>query len=187
MKKIVIALLLCLTLLLSVNFVNLAKANFKPYPSPEIAILSPISNGIYNETTVSLNVKVEMSRYDSALVFEKLAWLNYSLDGQTEIAATITNELHDYHVYRGIANGTLHNLTIGEHSLFIYGETTFVKYPVFPDTKFNRTINFIVNEDNSTIPESKIPSFPILSIVVPIIVVAVVSAGLLVCWKKRKR
>ncbi len=189
MKKPVATLLLLVMLLMSVNFVNLTKANFKPYPSPEITIISPITNITYNETTVSLNIKVEMARYDGTLVFEKLAWLNYSLDKQPDVVTTISNELHDYHIYRGIVNCTLSNLTIGKHNLFIHGETTFTKYSVFPDTKFNRTINFIVFivlGDNSTDSELKVESFPTLSIVVSIIIIAIVTVSLLIYFKKHK-
>jgi len=140
-------------------FVQSSSANFKPYPYPEITIESPLQNGTYNPPTVPLKVKVEMYRYDGQIVLEKLAWVNYSLDGQAEVAVMVDNEPRiesggGYNGYTGIADAYLSGLSVGSHSLVIRGETSFTKYPLIPETNFTRTAHFTVDKIDSNAPDS---------------------------------
>ncbi len=166
MKKTAVLLLL-LALVIIVNFIDLTKANFKPYPYPEVTVVSPSQNGIYNQSTIPLRVEVEMYRYDGQIVFETLTLVKYSLDGQAQINAIVNNEFTNGRStgYTGIVDAYLSALSVGSHTLVIYGETSFTKYPQIPETNFTKTIYFTVKEidPNAPIIDVNPPKITILS------------------------
>ncbi len=153
MKGIVCFLTIIFVLALFGVFVELAAGNFKPYPGPEITAISPAQNGIYNLPNIPLEVNVTTFRYSPSPVQEGIAWLNYSLDGQLEVAANITNLGPGVpgvcHIE--MANGILSGMSDGSHTVYIHGNTTFDKYPAIPETSFSLTIYFKVDTVHPTL------------------------------------
>jgi hypothetical protein len=151
MKRAALALILFVAfsaLMLSGTSVRTASANFKPYPYPEVTAVSPAQNGVYNQPSMPLAVKVTMFRFDPTPAYEGIAWLNYSLDGQPEVAASITSQGPISSPDTGnieIANGLLSGMSDGPHTLYVCGNTTFAKYPTIPETSFTITIYFRID------------------------------------------
>jgi hypothetical protein len=118
-------------------------ANPIHYSSPEVTIVSPITNRIYDSNNVSITVKVEMTNWDFFKDNEELKSLNYSLDVQPEASALVTNEKKpNYHI-EGLAKATLSGLPDGAHSLHIHGQTHFSQSNTTLNN-FEDTIFFIV-------------------------------------------
>ena len=130
-----------------------ASANFKPYPSPEITPLSPAQNGVYNLPSIPLAVNVTTFRFDPTPAWEGIAWLNYSLDGKPEVAASITSvgEGTNGDSRIEMANGVLSGMQDGPHTVHVRGNTTFAKYPAIPETSFSLAIYFSVDTVNPTL------------------------------------
>lgn len=130
-----------------------ATGNFKPYPGPEIAAVSPAQNGVYNLPSILLVVNVTTFRFDPTPAWEGIAWLNYSLDGKTEVATSITSvgEAANGDGRILIANGVLSGMQDGPHTVYIRGNTTFAKYPAIPETSFSLTIYFRVDTVHPTL------------------------------------
>jgi len=150
----VITILLILILLLPL--VEVASANFKPELVPLIKSVSPSPNTIYNQNTIPLEVTVEMRRYaPSSYAFEQLVWMNYSIDGQPEVNASVTNtkrpDTSGIVGYNGFATGTLSGLANGAHSIYLRGQTTLTGYSFIPETSFNLTVYFIIDSVTPTI------------------------------------
>jgi hypothetical protein len=94
-----------------------------PYDPPLVTIKSPSSNGIYHVSDVPLNVTVQIRGFIYHNL-ETLRWLNYSLDGQTAIPVALTEPSEISHLpYPVYGNAMLTNLSDGNHTLTIYGET----------------------------------------------------------------
>lgn len=153
MKEIACVLTVILALALFGVFVESAAGNFKPYPGPEITAVSPSQNGVYNLLSIPLMVNVTTFRFDPTPAWEGIAWLNYSLDGKPEAAASITSVGEgtngDGHIE--MANGVLSGMQDGPHTVYIRGNTTFSKYPAIPETSFSLTIYFRVDTVHPTL------------------------------------
>jgi hypothetical protein len=145
-----------------------ASANFEPYPTPAITSISPSPNKAYSQSTIPLNVKVELGRFSPSPSIEQLAWLNYSVDGQPEVNASITNQYNSSTV-DAFATGTLSNLADGAHSLYLHGQTTFANYPSLPETTFSQTVYFIVDTVAPTIHVSSPQPKTYTSTTVPLV------------------
>jgi hypothetical protein len=139
---------------------------FQVAPStPAISILTP-ENRTYNATALELAFSVHeepegLSQQQRNLVYnanETYSWLAYSLDGQANITIT--------------GNMTLSHLSEGEHSITVYANNT----------------NGIVGASETIIFIVEVPEpFPIVTVAaVSVTVIAVVTAILLVYFKKRK-
>jgi hypothetical protein len=144
-----------LILILLVPLVEVASANFKPELVPLIKSVSPSPNTIYNQNTIPLEVTVEMRRYaPSSYAFEQLVWMNYSIDGQPEVYASVTNtkrpDTSGIVGYNGFATGTLSGLADGAHSIYLHGQTTLTGYSFVPETSFNLTVYFVVDSVTPT-------------------------------------
>jgi hypothetical protein len=133
-------------------FFESAAGNFKPYPGPEISAVSPVQNGVYNLPSIPLAVNVTTFRFDPTPAWEGIAWLNYSLDGKPEVAATITSAggtIGDWRIE--VASGVLSGMQDGPHTVYVRGNTTFSKYPAIPETSFSLTIYFRVDTVHPTL------------------------------------
>jgi hypothetical protein len=107
-----------------------------------------IENKIYSQNSLPLNFTID----------EKVGWMGYSLDGETNVTFT--------------GNMTLNGLTFGSHSLVVYANDTVGNMGA------TENVNFTIER-----PEV----FPIaLVIAVSVAVALVAAAGLLVISKKRK-
>jgi ABC-type dipeptide/oligopeptide/nickel transport system permease component len=184
MKRAALMQILILSLLFSTvsvpRLVQVACAQFEglPYDPPIISVLSPSQNGTYSKKSVLLNVRVEIrgNIYHNA---ETIRWLNYSLDGQTTISMAYFVPSDLTPPYYVTANDVLHDLTDGAHNLTIYVETAISGLT----GNFNTTISFEVNTSKIIVEP-----FPITLVAAAFIVtVAVVSVGLMIYFKKRKR
>ena len=149
MKKTALALILLLALLTS-DFIgtwslSFVSANFKPYPPPAVTIDSPAKNGVYSQSDVPLNVKVELFRYTPSFEFEAVDWLNYSLDRQPDVILPVTHHYGTKDPAGQTAVGTsmLSDLSDGMRVLSIHGESTFKKY--YNDSYFSSTVYFTVD------------------------------------------
>jgi parallel beta-helix repeat protein len=91
-------------------------------------------------------------------VDKQVSWMGYSLDGQDNVTVT--------------GNSTISGLTNGLHNMTVYANDTF------GNECASETITFKIN-----VPEP----FPTTLVAVSIVSVAVVTVGLLVYFKKRKR
>jgi len=115
---------------------------------PSISILSP-ENKTYDTTDIPLTFTVD----------ESVAWMAYSLDGQTNVTT--------------IEDTTLTGLSDGSHSLIVYGRDTA------GNTGVSETIYFSITTEEGE-------PFPIL-IVAAIVIMALVVAGLLVYYRTIKK
>jgi hypothetical protein len=133
--------------------VESASANFKPYPGPEITTVSPAQNGVYNLPSIPLAVNVTTFRFDPTPAWEGIAWLNYSLDGKPEAAASVTSvgEAANGDGRILMANGFLSGMQDGPHTVYIRGNTTFAKYPAIPETSFSLIVYFSVDTVHPTL------------------------------------
>lgn len=187
MKKKVVTLILPLTLLVitivSIQFVNLTKANFKPGSPPQITIFSPSPNQVYNSSKVLLDVSADpFGGYPNPIAYNNITSLNYSLDGQQDIPIPIGRSMSGIVLHE---TSTLSNLSNGPHSVFIHGEST--PYSVVPGCSekipFNVTVSFTVELPTTRVAEP-FPTVPVL--IASVGIVTIVSAGLLVYFKKRR-
>lgn len=126
--------------------------------TPTVTVLIQ-QNQTYTTTDVPLNFTLS----------EKVDWVGYSLDEQPLVTIA--------------GNTSLVGLSEGPHSLKVYANDTVGR------RGNSETIFFVVEQTEEVVtnqPESE--SFPMLQIVaVSVAVAALVAAGILVCWKKRKR
>ncbi|MBE3116411.1 hypothetical protein IMZ68_04330 [Candidatus Bathyarchaeota archaeon] len=145
--------LMLLTPLLSLPFVEFASANFGHYFAPKMTVISPTTDTVYDTLSILLSVKVEMQNWNWT-DWEKLAVMNYSLDGQQDVAVPVTNEIksngNGLATVNGLATTTISGIANGAHSLYIHGETTFSQYSS-SGTPLSLTIYFIVNAATPTI------------------------------------
>jgi hypothetical protein len=140
--------LMALMPLLFLPFVEFASANFSHYSAPRMTTLSPVTNMVYNQPSISLSVKVEMSNWDMSS-WEQLAEVKYSLDGQPAVSATIKNKYKTASV-EGFATATISGVGKGAHSLYIHGETTFSNYSSL-SANVDSTVYFVVDSVTPTI------------------------------------
>ncbi len=140
--------LMALIPLVFLPFVEFASANFSHYSAPRMTVLSPVTNMVYNQPSISLSVKVEMFNWDMTS-WEQLAKVEYSLDGQPAVSATIKNEAKDAN-FEGVATATISGVEKGAHSLYIHGETTFRNYSSL-SANVDSTIYFVVDSVTPTI------------------------------------
>jgi len=159
-------LLILLTPLLILPFVEFASANFSHYSAPKMTILSPVTNMVYTQSSISLSVEVEMRNWDMSN-WEQLAELKYSLDGQPVVSAAIKNEANNAGV-DGFATATISGVAEGAHSLYIHGQTTFSKYSSL-SANFSSTIYFVVNSVTPTIQVVSPQQTTYNSITVPLV------------------
>jgi hypothetical protein len=142
--------LLCVFILLIpmvfLPFVEFASANYYHYSHPKVTVLSPLTDTVYGESSIALNVKVEML----SVMFpdsEKLGWIKYSLDGQTEVTMTVKNDADNTGSY-GYGTGTLSGFSKGAHFLLFSGETTLSNHSA---SNFTSSVYFIVSSVTPTI------------------------------------
>ena len=151
-----------------------ASGNFKPYEPPQITVLSPSPNGTCFSSSVTLNVRVQLFG-QTPQSLEYLNSLNNNLDGTQDVPisfAYTSSYGPGYYLY---GNGTLSDLSDGVHNLSVRAETA-----IGAEKKcLNATVSFTVKITNEPF------SWPLVA--VPVTAVAVVAAGVLVYWKKRRR
>lgn len=187
-----VALILPLTLLIitlvSIQFVNLTKANFKPYHPPLITIFSPSQNQIYNSSEVLLDISATpvLPGHPNPIAYNNITSLNYSLDGQQDIPIPIGRSRRGEAVHE---KSTLSNSSNGVHTVIIHGESTpFSVVPEVPSGSekipFNVTVSFTVELPTTRIAEP-FPIVPVLAASIGIL--ALVVASLLVYFKKHKQ
>ena len=178
MKETTLALMLTISaLLLCAVFAESASANFKPYKPPQASILSPSANGKYYSSSIPLTVNVQIFSYTPVSI-EHLDSLNYSLDGQEHVPISFAYPSSYAPGYYLHGNGTLTGLSEGIHNLIVLGETTYG-----PEKKhFNITTSFTVYSSTTVLPES----LPTALIIAAAVTAAIIGAGLLVYFKKRK-
>lgn len=173
-------------LILAILFTVLAGApepvtctQYDGYKPPIITVLSPSANATYTTSNIPLNVTVQIFGFLFHNM-EHIKWLNYSLDGQTPIPMVLiipSEYPPGYYVY---ANDFLTDLSEGVHNLTIYGETALVRLE-----QINKTITFNVDRTATPIAEP-FPTLPTMVVFVAVVfLVAAVSVGLLVYFKKR--
>jgi len=103
-----------------------------------------------------------------SLVFtvnELVNWMGYSLDAQSNVTL--------------VGNLTLPELSFGLHNITVYATD------LFGNTGTSETVNFTINQKAE--PETKQSEpFPTTYVIVAVVIVAVVGAGLLFYFKKRR-
>jgi len=114
-------------------------------------------NETYVGASVSLNFRIS----------EVVSWVGYSIDEQPPVTIT--------------GNTTLAGLAEGMHSLTVYANDTVGRKGV------SDTVCFSISQKTEDEPQPEQPLFPIALTVVPVASEAVIAAGLLVYFKKRKR
>ncbi|MEM2130519.1 MAG: hypothetical protein QXZ70_07985 [Candidatus Bathyarchaeia archaeon] len=184
MKKTALALTSIFALMFSLfagaNAVQFDYTQFEglPYTLPIVVVSSPSPNGVYSVSDVPLNVTIQIRSVIYPGNNERLRWLNYSLDGQVPIPASLivpSDLTPPYYVH---GNGVLTSLSDGNHTLVVFGETFVGGLNGY----FNETVSFTV--DKSIIPEPD--SLPTSIAIASVVTVAVAGIGLLVYFKKRK-
>jgi hypothetical protein len=149
-----------------------------PYDPPLVTIKSPSPNGTYHVSDAPLNVTVQIRGFIYHNL-ETLRWLNYSLDDQTAISMTLTEPSEISHLpYPVYGNAMLTNLSDGNHTLTIYGETAVSGLT----GNFNETISFRVDTSTNIVTEA----FPIFWVTAPI-AIALICLALVIYLKKHKR
>jgi hypothetical protein len=141
-------LLMLLTPLLSFPLVGFASANFELYQLvPKVSVSVPAMNGVYNESTIYMNVKVETNSHFFT-GWEKVTWMQYRLDGQPGVNLPF-NTQGSNPGYVATVTKAITDLSDGVHSLSIYGQTDLTNYSSGkPLSNFSVTNYFIVG--NST-------------------------------------
>ncbi len=130
-------------------------ANFKPYTSPSLTVLSPSPNKTYTSSDIPLNVTVQLFGWylGADLNKEELNWLNYSLDGHAGSEIPVTSVPGNYFpnpVFNGTGNVMLSGLSEGRHWIEVYGATSF-------NTTFSTgLIFFTVNAQPFSMPEEQV-------------------------------
>jgi len=137
---------------LRLPFSNFASANFT-YHKSTVTVISPVTDMVYNyNSEIPLTIKVDM--YPSGipgLGAEELAEVRYSIDGQPEKNASITNEVNPQgYGTSGYASAKILGLSKGAHELFVRGHTSYGNFSS-QVASFNRTIYFIVDSVSATI------------------------------------
>src|SRR3972149_12128689 len=117
--------------------VNKSAAN-PIWEPPELTILSPVQGKTYN-TNVPLALNITL--FQNLASWEKLTDLYYCLDENPKTKIIIENSSKSNEV---LISEILHNLSNGNHTLFIYGETDW-------GNAIDSNVTFIVN---SSIPVS---------------------------------
>jgi len=148
-----------------------------PYDPPLVTIKSPSSNGIYPVSDVPLNVTVQIRGFIYHNL-ETLRWLNYSLDGQTAIPVALTEPSEISHLpYPVYGNAMLTNLSDGNHTLTIYGETAVGGLT----GNFNETSFFRVDTSTNIVTDAS----PIFWVTAPI-AIALIGLALVISLKKKR-
>ena len=130
----------------TVMLAQFASANFDLYRSePKVSVSSPIMNAVYSQSTINLEVKVEMDSH-FIIAHEKIMWIQYSFDGQPGVNLTVKSELNSYGSF-AYAKKALTNLSSGVHSISIYGQTILSDYSNGePLSNFTVTNYFIIEK-----------------------------------------
>jgi len=213
MKRTASALILILALLISVvaqsQFAFLVMADDANQNLPTIDVLSPIESQIYNPSDVWLNFTVNKPEtwfklatgYDNPILITTLGqitFVRYNLDG-IESANISANDAKiwtinigpprklDFSVALPALSDGQHNLTVTVYGL-IYVSHTFVGSSpdilvTAPVVANSSSINFAVYSP----PGPRIEPFPATSVAATAVLVAVVTVGLLLFFKKRNK
>lgn len=132
---------------------------YLPLPiNPVVSVISP-QNATYGENTIPLTFTLnKLIPLDSLMPrFPNVSWVGYSLDGQNNITIT--------------GNTTLTGLPNGAHNVTVYAKD------IYGNIGASQTIFFTVNAD----------PFPASGIIAGASVAVVISAGLVVYFKKFKQ
>jgi hypothetical protein len=177
-------LVLAITLIVGAKAAQFDYSQFQglPYDPPIVTLVVPSQNAIYNVPNVPLNVTVQIRGWIYGNI-EQVRLLNYSLDGQTSIALTLTvPSMYGFHVpYNVYGDNMLAGLTDGNHNLIIYGETFIGGMTCY----FNETVSFKV--DTSPTPTTVLfPITLVVSSIIVIAVIAIVGVGLAIYFKRHK-
>ena len=114
----------CLLISLLGSGLILANANPIGYEPPKITVSSPIESSEYQESGVPVFVTVTLYGYTYQDV-ERIRWLNFSLDEQTQKAIPLSYPSSYGPNYNITGISYIENLSEGSHTLNIMGETTF--------------------------------------------------------------
>jgi hypothetical protein len=187
MKRKALALVLILTLFSSTATIallaNEGEADPFPPPTTEITIENP-QNRSYNVNTIALIFSAESISFFSNLHFY------YSVDGQERIPienVTIASDQFvpinpGIYVKNVTGNCVLGNLSQGWHNVTVYEISHVNDDPQNEEIVYSASAQFMI-----AIPP-ELESFPIVPVAVASAAIfAVVGAGLLVYFKKRKR
>ena len=137
---------LLILLLLLLPLVEFASANPFHFGKPKVTLLSPLTDHVYNQSSIPINVLVYMF---ASPAWVQLSWMKYSLDGHPDVGLAVTNEaISDG--YNGYGTGALSGLPRGPHSLYIHGETIFTENS-HTYHSFNVTVYFVVDIVDPTI------------------------------------
>jgi hypothetical protein len=126
--------------------------------APKVTVLSPITDYVYNQSGVPLNVIVEMksevvdffpSMHEDP---EELAWIKYSVDGQANVTVSVKNEMDNKYDYitHGTVAGNISGIPTGAHKLTVYGGTKLTNHTEILHS-FNVSTYFIVKSVNPAI------------------------------------
>jgi hypothetical protein len=145
--------------MLFLPFVDFAKANFDVYKiPPQVTVSSPITNMVYDQSTIPLNVQVKMTSH-WVTAYEKLSWMKYSIDGQSEVNLTVKDGGVSNSGSYASGSATISSLSIGAHSLSVFGQTALTNFSTGVLSNFRVTIYFVVVGATSSIqvlsPQSK--------------------------------
>ena len=138
---------LTISMVTSLQVIDLVSANY--YPPPSIEISSPIPTPrIYKESSVPIHVNVNVLTGEPDIIF-----IRYSLDGKANV--TLTNLTRTYAVSywtttKGVfiqgtafrAESSLDNLAEGKHTLNVYSHDTGGK-------EMSNSVEFTVDYDYS--------------------------------------
>ncbi len=124
-------LLFSVCLLVSACFVGSASANFTHYYPPNLTILSPKENDVYN-SNVPLVLNITLT--PKLTGWETLTNLTYSLDEHSTVALPLLDKDVESNNY---LTDVLYSLNDGAHTLTVSGLTNF-------GNAFNSTVNFQV-------------------------------------------
>ena len=133
-------------------FSDFASANFT-YHKSTVSVISPVTDMVYElNSEIPLTIKVEMHPSGiPGLGAEELAEVRYSIDGQLEKSASITNEVNPKgYGTTGYASATILDLSKGAHKMFVRGHTSYGNFSS-KTASFNTTIYFIVDSVTPTI------------------------------------
>ncbi|MFB3889269.1 MAG: hypothetical protein ACE14S_07235 [Candidatus Bathyarchaeia archaeon] len=153
-----VAALLLIALVLTVQIVEVAEANF--FPGPALVVNSPISGTVYTNTSIPLNVIAMVANPTPEIVS-----IMYCLDGDSNV--TLTNLKKTLRLPGHIdgsefcAESVLENLTEGNHTLNIYSRdasggamSTSVKFRI--DTHYKSPLS-VLSPQNTTYITTEVP------------------------------
>jgi hypothetical protein len=141
--------LVLVTSLLLLSLAGFASANPHHFGPVTVTVVSPVTEQVYDQSNIHVNVKVDMGGYPA---WVQLSWMKCNLDGQFDLTLNVTNEAVSGG-YEGYGTGILSNLPNGPHSLYINGETNLTSpySPSSPYESFEETVYFVVGSFTPTI------------------------------------